>query len=292
MITTGSKFFYALAALLAVAAVVYGYSTGGGEVGPLSVGYKGAVGDIVGYTILVTGTAASLFLGFASTAFRDADPEAAAELLGLPPTSEAVPDRVTPPVASYWPVVGAFGLGLALIGVVLNNVFFVAGLIVLGAVAIEWTIQAWSERATGDPAVNREIRNRLMFPIEVPVAGALAIGIVVIGFSRVFLTASRDGAVWVAIALAGVIFLGGTILSTRDRLRSDLVAGILALAAVATIALGTFAAVRGERTFEHHEPQGSELDQGTSSEGGSSGAATSGEATSGEEGAIVFQENN
>ena len=45
--------------------------------------------------------------------------------------------------------------------------------LVLGAVAIEWTMQAWSDRATGDPAVNREIRNRVMLPIEVPVAGAL-----------------------------------------------------------------------------------------------------------------------
>ena len=52
MITTGSKFFYALAGVLLVAAVVYGYSTGGGEVGPLSLGYKGGVGDHLGYGIL------------------------------------------------------------------------------------------------------------------------------------------------------------------------------------------------------------------------------------------------
>ena len=30
--------------------------------------------------------------------------------------------------------------------------------------------QRWSERATGDAEVNRQIRNRLMYPIEIPVA--------------------------------------------------------------------------------------------------------------------------
>ena len=47
MITTGSKFFYGLASLLFVTGVVYGYATGGGGVGPVSIGYKGGVGDLV-----------------------------------------------------------------------------------------------------------------------------------------------------------------------------------------------------------------------------------------------------
>ena len=139
---------------------------------------------------------------------------------------------------------------LTLVGVVLNNVFFVAGLIALGAVAIEWTMQAWSERATGDPAVNREIRNRIMLPIEVPVAGALAIAIVIIGYSRVFLAVSKLGAVWIALAIAATIFFIGTALSLRPRIRTDLVAGLLAVAAVVTIGLGIFGAVAGEREFQ------------------------------------------
>lgn len=247
MITTGSKFAYALAALLLASAVVYGYSTGGGEVGPLSAGYKGAVGDHLGYTVLLFGAAVASFIGFSLTAFRDADPDATASLLG---GSEAAPTPVAQ--SSYWPAVGAFAAGLTLVGLVLNNVFFVAGLIGLGVVAIEWTVQAWSERATGDPAVNREIRNRVMLPFEAPLAGALGIAIIIGGFSRVFLTASRSGAVWVALAAAAVIFVVGTLLSTRDQLRTDLVAGLLALAAVVSIGLGIFGAVRGEREFEHH----------------------------------------
>jgi hypothetical protein len=247
MITTGSKFFYGLAALLAVAAVVYGYASGGGGVGPISAGYKGGVGEHLGYGILVGASVAALFTGLCSTAFRDADPEPTAALLG----TDALPSA-TPTGTSFWPIVGAFGVVLTIVGVVLNNVFFVAGLIALGAVAIEWTMQAWADRATGDPAVNREIRNRIMLPIEVPLAGALAIAVVVVGYSRVFLAVSKLGAVWVALAIAATIFVVGTALSLRPRIRTDLVAGLLAGAAVLTVGLGIFGAVAGERDFEHH----------------------------------------
>ena len=84
MITTASKFFYAVAGLLLLTGVVYGYTTGGGEVGPLSLGYKGAVGDLLGYSILMGSAAVSAFIGFAVTAFRDGDPEAGADLLAQP----------------------------------------------------------------------------------------------------------------------------------------------------------------------------------------------------------------
>ena len=262
MITTASKFFYGLAGLLVLAAIAYGYSTGGGNVGPVSLGYKGAVGDLVGYVILMGGAVVAAFLGFTTTAFRDADPEAIADVAGAD-----APPPATNPATSYWPIVGAFGVGLTVIGVVLNNVFFVAGLIALGAVAIEWTIQNWSEQATGDPAVNREIRNRIMFPLEVPVAAALIVGVVIVGYSRVFLTVSKDGAVWIALAIAAIIFIVGTVLSTRDRVRTDVVAGLLAVAAVVTIGLGIVSAVSGEREFhdlseEHEEVESDDSETG------------------------------
>ena len=262
MITTASKFFYAVAGLLLVTGVVYGYTTGGGEVGPLSLGYKGAVGDLLGYSILMGSAAVSAFIGFAATAFRDGDPEAGAELLGL----EQPPAPVAPG-NSYWPLIGAFGVGLVVVGAALNNVFFVAGLIVLGAVAVEWTMQAWSERATGDPAVNREIRNRFMLPIEVPIAGALAVAIVIVGFSRLFLTLSKENAVWAALVVAALVFVVGTVLSTKSQLRTDLVAGLLVLGAVATIGIGIASAVQGERDFEHHgEEHGEHSEDGEHSD--------------------------
>ncbi len=270
MITTGSKYFYALGTLLLVAAVVYGWSTGGDVLGPLSVGYKGGVGDHLGYGVLLIASLAAFFVGGAVTAFRDADPEVTAELVGTEPSALADPSRQIVPRTAYWPILGAFGVALVVVGVVLNNVFFVAGLIALGAVALEWTIQAWSERATGDPKTNQEIRNRIMFPIEIPVLGALAVGVVVVGFSRVFLTASKEGAVWIALAVAALVFGVGTVLSTQKRIRTDLVAALLLVFAVATIGLGIFGAVRGEREFEHHGHEEGEHSEEDHSEDGES----------------------
>lgn len=278
MITTASKFFYGLAGLLVVAAIAYGYSTGGGNVGPVSLGYKGAVGDLVGYIILMGAGIVAAFLGFVTTAFRDADPDTVADHLGAD-----TPPPATTPANSYWPIVGAFGVGLTVIGVVLNNVFFVAGLIALGAVAVEWTIQNWSEQATGDPAVNREIRNRIMLPLEVPVAALLIVGVVIVGYSRVFLAVSKEGAVWIALAIAAIIFIVGTVLSTRDRVRTDLVAGLLAIGAVVTIGLGIVSAVNGEREFHDLNEEHGEVESDDSQEG---------EDPSVEEDGAALQENN
>lgn len=287
MITTGSKFFYALAGVLLLAAFVYGYSTGGGGVGPISVGYKGGVGDHLGYGVLLAAAAAAAFAGFCTTAFRDADPEASAEMVGAD-----APPPVTAPGASYWPVVGAFGVALVIIGVVLNNVFFVAGLIALGAVAVEWTMQAWSERATGDPAVNREIRNRIMLPIEVPVAGALIIAVVVVGYSRMFLAVSKLGAVWIALAIAAVVFGLGALLSSRPRIRTDLVAGLVALAAVVTIGFGIFGAVTGEREFHLLGEEGHDSEGAGDHDDEGAGDHDDEDAEQSEEGAVGAEESN
>jgi hypothetical protein len=279
MITTGSKFFYALAGALALAAVVYGYATGGGAVGPISLGYKHGVGDHLGYGVLLFAAVASAFIGFCTTAFRDADPEVGAEMIG----AEAPPAARTPG-ASFWPVIGAFGVALVVIGAVLNNVFFVAGLFVLGAVAVEWTMQAWADRATGDPAVNREIRNRVMFPIEVPIAGALIIAVMILGYSRVFLAVTKLGAVWIALGIAAVVFGVGTLLSLRPRIGANVVAGLVAVAAVITIGAGIVAGVAGEREFhhlgddhaeDHSAGAGADAGDGEGNEAGAEGAEES-----------------
>lgn len=248
MITTSSKFFYGLAGGLLVAAVVYGYTTGGGNVGPISLGYKGGVGDVLGYTLLTVGGVLAAFIGLAATAFRDGDPDVAADMVG----DDTAPTAAAPAV-SHWPILSAFAIGLVVVGLVLNNVFFVIGLIALGAIAIEWTMQTWAERATGDPAVNRELRNRVMTPFEVPLGGLAIVGIVIFGYSRVFLAVSADNAVWVALAVAAIVFGVGTLLSTRGSIRKDVIAGLLTLGAVVTIVVGIVASLAGERDF-HHEP--------------------------------------
>ena len=73
MITTGSKWFYGFGLLSLLLAAAYGWSTGGNGLGPLSVGYKGGVGDHFGYGILLSAGVVSLMLGLVATAVRDAE---------------------------------------------------------------------------------------------------------------------------------------------------------------------------------------------------------------------------
>jgi hypothetical protein len=251
MFTTGSKWFFGLGLVTLVLAAAYGWSTGGDGLGPVSAGYNGGVGDHLGYTLLVSIGLAAILLGLLAIATRDAAPSALAEVAG----TEVAPPITAPAHAAYWPIVGAFGAALAVLGLVISNVLFVIAFFVLLAVLVEWMVLAWSDRATGDPETNRLVRKRVMGPFEVPLAGFLVAAGAVVAFSRVLLTSSELGAVAVATALAIVILAVGTLIATRPRLSPNVVAGVLVLCAVGVVAAGVASAARGERVIEHHEEE-------------------------------------
>jgi hypothetical protein len=257
VITTGSKWFFGLGLVSLVLAVAYGWTTGGNGVGPLTMGYKGGVGDHFGYGVLVTAGFVSLFLGALSLAVRDAEALAEAQVAG----TETVPAAI-PAAPSYWPAVTAFGVALVVIGLVASPVLFVIGLVALGVVLVEWTVQAWADHATGDPNTNRQIRNRLMNPIEFPAAGLLAIGVVVAAFSRLFLSLSADDAVWVGIGIATVIIVVGFVFASRPRISANVIVGVLLVAALVVIGLGIGAAVSGEREFHEPGAEGTSVEEG------------------------------
>lgn len=256
MFTTGSKWFFGLGLVSLVLAVAYGWTTGGNGLGPLTVGYKGGVGDHLGYGLLLAVAAGSVFLGLVSVAFRDASPSAQAELAG----TETVPPVTPPAHPAYWPALGALGAALVVLGLVVSTVMFVAGFLVLLAVLVEWMVLAWSDRATGDPETNRLVRDRVMGPWEVPLVGVAIVGGGIWAFSRMFLASSELGAVWVATAV-GVVVLGiGWVLATKPRLPRDVVVGVLAACALGVLATGVVSAASGERTVEPHEAEhGTEL---------------------------------
>lgn len=258
MVTTGSKYFFGLALFAFVAAAFYGGATAGHEVdmatllGVVTLGYKGTVGDQLGYTVLMGLCLTSLFLGLTSVAFRDADPEAEAQVVG----SDVVPDAPLPEGASHWPVVAAFGVGAVAIGVVVGAPLVVLGVVVLAAVTVEWAVKAWSERATGDPAVNRAIRNRFMNPVEIPLLAVALIGLFVLSISRVLLALPKTGSYFLFGGVPAVILLAGWLISTRPRLNSTAVAVLLLLGGMAVLAGGVVGAAVGPREIEKHHEKG------------------------------------
>jgi hypothetical protein len=267
MLTTGFKLFmgYCIGALLAAA--VYGYTTGGSHMGPLSVGWKGAVGEHIGYAVLLITGAVAGALSLVLVAFRDADARAAAELLGVETASAQRPTG-----ASYWPIVSAFGAGAVVIGLVLSPAVFVAGLVLLAIVMFEWMMSAWADRATGDPEVNRELRDRIMSPIEVPVGAVLAIVVVPLAASRVFLSVSKFSAVWVATGVAAVVLLAAIVVALRPKLSKNVVAGIVLVGGIAFVTAGIVSAAIGPRDIEHHGTEHSvEQGGGSGTEEGSGG---------------------
>lgn len=264
MITTGSKWFFGLGFVSFVLAAAYGWTTGGNGLGPLTVGYKGAVGDHLGYGILLSGAVVAVVLGVVTTVTRDADAAAVAQVAG----TADVP-AVRPTGTSYWPPIAAFGVALVVVGLVAEPLLFVFGLVVLGIALVEWAVQTWADGATGDPETNRRIRNRLMNPIEFPAAGALALVVVALSFSRVFLSLSSEAAVWVALALAVVVVGGGFLVASRPKVSANVVVGLLIAAALVVIGLGVAGGIAGTREFHEHEEQG-----GHEAEGALAAAAT------------------
>ena len=269
MLTTGFKTFAGWAMAFVIAAIVFGYTTGGSSVGPLSLGWKGGVGNHVGYSVLLFGGAILLVFAIILVIFRDADSDAAA--LYLEVAEAPVGQRPTQP--SFWPLVAAFAAGVTLVGLVVTPVLFVAGLILLGVAAVEWTMTAWADAATGDPEVNKALRDRIMGPIEIPVLGFATVGILVIAVSRIFIAVSAEAAVWVAIGVSALIFFTAIFIALRPTVPRNLVVALCLLGGIGVLAGGVIAGAVGERDFEHHEAEGEE-------EHGESGATEESEAES------------
>ena len=267
MVSTGSKFFYGLAGVGLLAAVVYGIITNGVDhggvidvltgdgavdalLGPLTLGYKGGVGDHLGYTVLMAFAASSFGLGLATSFFRDGDAEALAELEG----TDTAPAIVAPVTLTYWPIILAFAAAAGMIGLAASPTLFVVAVVVAVMAGTEWAVEAWSDSATGDPAVNKTVRGRLMHPIEVPLAGILGVGVAMFCLSRIFIATTGVGAMVVATALAAVVFAGAVILSTQPQLKRTAAVSAAVLFAVAVLAMGIGGAIAGAPEHEGHEP--------------------------------------
>ena len=256
MFTWGSKFFFGTFAAAFVGALVYGLTTGGGPVGVLSYGYKGGVGDHAGYTLLMSVAWISLLLGVISVLVRDGDAEDMAIVAGVedpiavrPPSGPAVAAPLT-----------AVGIGCLALSLAVGQAFLFLGIAIIGVAAIDWMIQAWSERVTGDPRVNSIIRNRILGPIQIPMFSLVGVAAVAIAMSRVMLAVSKTGAVIAASAAALFIFLSAVMIA-KSKAPRPIVSAIVSFGVVAVLAGGVIGAVAGEREGESHGEELEELEE-------------------------------
>ena len=111
-------------------------------------------------------------------------------------------------------------------------------------------MRSWSERATGDPKLNRELRNRFMLPLEVPVGAVLLGGIVIFSVSRILLALNKTGAAVVIIVLAVLIFVTAIVLANRPELKRSVLVGVGVVLAVLVIGGGIAGGVAGEHPLE------------------------------------------
>lgn len=271
MITRASKIFFALAAAawslgVAYAVVTTGLNNGGvmnvlggdGAVnallGPLTFGYKGSVGDHVGFAILMGFAVCCLFAGGVTSAFRDGNAEALAEVMQL----DAVPAVAAPADLSPWPIVGALGAGVATLGLASSSTMFIIGTTIMAVAALEWTVKAWSEQATGDTEVNQAIRNRLMYPVELPIGALTVVVLLGVSASQLLLSLSKTAS-WIVLSIGAIaILVTAVVLASMPKLRRSVAIGAIVVGAAAFLVVGVIGALVGPREFKKHSEGHSE----------------------------------
>ena len=170
--------------------------------------------------------------------------------------SSSIPAAQPPVGNSVWPIATGLGLGTVILGLAVHPAVFAIGAGILGIIALEWTMEAWADRATGDPVANRELRDRIMGPVELPMMASIIVAVLALSISRILLAVSVAGSVIVASLLAIVIFGGATFLAIGPEVNRKMINGVLAFGLVGIVSAGIVSAVIGEREIEeHHEEE-------------------------------------
>jgi hypothetical protein len=261
-ITVTFRFYFGLALAGVVGALTAAIGSNSADpiisrvIGPLSVGWKGGVGDHFAYAVLLGLAVAAAFLAGLFTAFRDADPSAEAQIAQL----DTVPLTQAPIGANYWPVISVFALGLLLVGLAVSNrSLALAGAVVLGAAAFMWTTRAWAERATADGSTNIELYHQVVEPLRLPIVAVLLVGAMAIGFSRVLLALpNKNSSAAVFGLMAALMFAGAAFVAFRQRLNRSAVIIALVVLGVVIIGVAIVVGIHGSRDLKPEPPAGQE----------------------------------
>jgi len=233
MFTTGTKFLIGASVVALIATLVYG------------IGQDGVLGTVG----LASATVGLIALATLNAILRDSNVFADDE---APVETTAAAQRA--PGASIWPLGFAFGGVVVAVGLISYQPIVVIGLVAIVATGGEWAVQAWAERASGDPEHNAAVRNRLSNAIEYPVGAAVGIGVIIYSFSRVMLWLSSKTSTTVAFALmASLVLLIAFLISFRRKLSTGALGGVMAIGAVAVVTAGAITGVDGERDIPEFE---------------------------------------
>ncbi len=233
MFTTGSKLFIGASVVALASAIIYGTTQDNSTVG------------IIG---LVSATLALVFLVGINLWVRDSN--VAADNSAAVATAAAT--NTTPP-GSMWPLVAGLGAALLPVGLVVGRAITWMAVIVLIVSTVEWMVQSWSERASGDAAYNTMVRRRIMHPLELPVLGAIGLGVIIFSFSRIMLRLPAVAGAIAFGAIASIVLLFGSLLAAKRNVGRSLVATLCTIGAVGIIGAGVTSAVAGGRHIVKHE---------------------------------------
>ena len=239
MITVGGKLWLGVAAFAVAAAVAWQGFSGGEERGEL---------------VLLGIISAALVVGTLLVWIRDGEVTAAVQ----EEERAAVTAATSGPLPAPWPAMGAFGAAVTVVGLATGGALLYVGFGIIAIAVVEWMVQGWAERATPDADENAALRNRIMFPVEIPVIGLIIVGVVLLAFSRVLLALPKSGSTVAAIAVAASILLVAVVVATRPRISSTVLTALLVLGAVALLGGGIVGAVAGERDVEEHHSEAPE----------------------------------
>ena len=226
MITTSSKLFYGLGSAAFVAAIVWMIANDGGS----------------GAVALVFVAIALIFLGAIASYVRDGH-----VLLTDTEQHDSAPAAQRGSGRSWFPLGTALSLGTVIVGLVTSPGIFKVGVALLLAMLGEWLIQNWSDRASSDPSYNESVRGRVVHPLEIPIAGALLLAVIVLSFSRVFLALSKDAGAIVFSIIGIVVLFFGSMVSIRPGTSRRVVGTICGVALVGLSVVGVALALDGER---------------------------------------------
>jgi len=227
MITTGSKFLYGLGAATAVAAILWFIANDGGSLGVVSLAFLAV---------------ALFFMGAIASFVRDG------HVLSTDTDAHASSNAAQRGAGRSWfPLGTALSAGMVAVGLVGPPGIFRVGVCLLFAMLGQWLIKNWSDRASSDATYNEKVRAWVVHPLEIPVGGALLLAVIVLSFSRIMLSLSKESGLIVFSVMAALILTFGSMVSIRRGASRRVIGAVAGLVMVALSGTGIALALDGER---------------------------------------------